>query len=243
MIGGISGCRGILLYDTKKTEYSAVYGYYDENEQIILTRGTYDEMKKVKDETEAPFLKEDRPTVKIVIGLFLAMLVTVIACFIFAPFVIAFGVLVFCAIAYFPSMIIIVANTKMYDDDRYQQSFRRFHGCEHAIVRLQGKEKELTVEKLKKTSIYHRECGTAYSGYAVFLAIVIALLIFNIHYLGILKVFLFLLLTVVLLILNIFNPLNPFVLLQRPAIAKPTDREYALGIAVANALWSTNEES
>ena len=244
MVGGFSGCRGILLYDTEKTEYSAVYGYYDEREELIIKQGSLDEMKRLQKETDAAFSKEnDSLTTKITVGLFLGMLAAVIAFFIFAPLTIAIGIFLFCAIGYFPLLVIIFANLASYKDERSQRDFRRFHGCEHALINIKDRKTVFTKKRLERSSIYHRECGTAYCGYALFLAAVIALLVFNIGTLGILKTFLLILITVVLLFLNIFNPVNPFVLLQRPAIAKPTDREYALGIAVANTLWSTNEKS
>lgn len=244
MIGGFSGCSGIILYDTKKEDYNAVYGHYDESDRIILEKGSLDEMKKRQKELEEPFQNEERGTVKIIFGLFFAMLSVVIALFIFAPIVITLGVLVFCIIGYFPLIVLIFANSNQYKDETTRMQFRRFHGCEHALINFCNKNKntEPTIETLENTPIFHRECGTAYSGYAIFLGLVLALLLFNIASLGFLKALGILLLTLFLLILNLFNPLNPFVLLQKPAIAKPTEREYRLGIEIAKAIWYCNTE-
>ena len=244
MIGGFSGCSGIILYDTEKAEYNAVYGHYDENDRIILEKGSLDEMKKRQKEENAPFKNEERGTIKKVLGLFLIMLITVIALFIFTPFIIALAALVFCIIGYFPLLVILFANSNPYKEEATRLQFRRFHGCEHALINFCSKHKntEPTIEALKNTPIFHRECGTAYCGYAILIGCVVALLIINIVSLGFLKALGILLLVLFLLFLNLFNPLNPFVLLQKPAIAKPTEKEYRLGIEIAKAIWYTENE-
>lgn len=244
MIGGFSGCNGIILYDTDREEYTAVYGYYDKNDHIILEKGSPDEMKKRQKETDESFQSEENHSAKTVFGLFFAMLFAVVLLFIFAPFVIALGFLAFCIIGYFPLLVILFSNSNHYKDEATKMQFRRFHGCEHALINFRSKHKktELTIEALKKTPIYHRECGTAYCGYALFFGLVLGLIIVHIASLGIVKALGLLFLTLLLLVGNLFNPLNPFVFLQKPAIAAPTEREYRLGIEVAKTIWNDYTE-
>lgn len=245
MVGGISGCSGILLYDTQKKDYNAVYGYYDKNNNIILEKGSLDELKKRQKETDKPFQNDEKNETKTVFGLFFAMVFAVIVLFLFAPLTIAFGALVFCIVGYFPLIVIIFANSNHYKDEATKMQFRRFHGCEHALINFYGKNKkqEPTMDSLNETSIYHRECGTAYCGYALFLGLILAFLIIHIASLGFFKAFGILILMLFLLILNLFNPWNPFVLLQKPAIAKPTEKEYLLGIEIAKAIWYGDKET
>ncbi|MBQ4091950.1 MAG: hypothetical protein IJC82_01375, partial [Firmicutes bacterium] len=64
MVGGISGYSGILLYDTQKEDYNAVYGYYDKNNNIILEKGSLDELKKRQKETDEPFQNDEKNETK-----------------------------------------------------------------------------------------------------------------------------------------------------------------------------------
>ncbi|MBR5329392.1 MAG: DUF1385 domain-containing protein [Firmicutes bacterium] len=242
MKGGFSGCSGIILYDTDKTDgFQAVYGYYTPNNDLILEKGSLKEMQERKNEREASFEREKSPEDKAVVILFLVMLAMVIFAFLFCPIVMALGVLAFCVISYMPVLVIIFTNLNGYTTIESQMQFRRFHGCEHAIINHLDKNNEWTVEALKSTSIYHKECGTVYSGEAILLAVIIALLIIFLPALGFFKAFGIFVATVILLFLNIFNPFNPFVKLQRPAIATPTERELYLGLAVADALWDVRK--
>ena len=95
---------------------------------------------------------------------------------------------------------------------------------------LTGK-KDVTEDVLKTARIYDTECGTAYSGYALLLAVELGLLIAFGS--GILKSAGILLATVVLLFILILIPaINPFTLLQKPVVAQPTDHEYELGLEI-----------
>ena len=54
--------------------------------------------------------------------------------------------------------------------------------------------------------------------------------------LGLLKSMGILLGTIVLLLINIFNPYNPYLLLQKPVVSKPDERTYELGLAICERL-------
>ena len=107
----------------------------------------------------------------------------------------------------------------------------RFHGCEHAVNSLLTSGKECTMDNLKAARIYDTECGTAYAGYGLFLAIELGLLVaFG---LGFLKSIGILLASIVLLVVMVLNPgVNPFTLFQRGVVMQPTEREYALGLEI-----------
>ena len=64
----------------------------------------------------------------------------------------------------------------------------------------------------------------------LFLVLELSCLIVNVVNIGLLKAFVILLITVILLFINIFNPYNPFKLLQKPTIEQPSDKEYLLVI-------------
>ncbi len=87
------------------------------------------------------------------------------------------------------------------------------------------------MEALKERRVYDAECGTAYSGYALFLAIELGILIAIGP--GFLKAIGIVLGTIILLIVLILNPgINPFTLIQRSVVAQPTEHEYALGVEI-----------
>ena len=86
------------------------------------------------------------------------------------------------------------------------------------------------MENLKNASIYEAECGNVYAGMILFLVLELSCLIVNVVNIGLLKAFVILLITVILLFINIFNPYNPFKLLQKPTIEQPSDKEYLLVI-------------
>ena len=126
--------------------------------------------------------------------------------------------------------------TERYKEKEYKQLADRYHGCEHAALKLLSSNKEHTLINLKKMSIYDSECGTAYCAYALFIIVELVVLIGVFDDLGVIKIIGILAVTIVLLFINIFNPLNPFLLLQRRVVAKPSEKEYLLAIAVINRL-------
>ena len=160
--------------------------------------------------------------------LLLYIAVTIIS-FIALPLKFGFAVLLFCIVSYIPLLIIIAARGKLYEDLQLHQQFCRNHGCEHAVIQFLTKDSEVTMENLRRTSIYDTECGTAYAGYAVLLALELATLI--IAWPGLLAAALIVVGTIVVLVIMILNvKINPFTLLQHKVVSRPGDREYALGL-------------
>jgi len=229
MYGGNSGCSGMVIYNTDIDGDNAVYGYYV-NEEMRFEIGTKDEMydrRKVREEE----YRTHFGTIKIMLSAFFAAVLIVVECFVFLDLRIAFAVMVTCILGYIPLMIILVANVRLYLNEDDMQSFRRFHGCEHAIISTLTDRKPCEMEVLKAGRIYDTECGTAYSGYALILAVEIGLLI--VFWPGFLKSAGILLATIVVLIVMILNPpINPFTLIQHPVVMQPGEREYALGFEI-----------
>lgn len=237
MYGGFSGSHGLVAYNTKLEGDNAVWGYYEGN-HIKLLEGSREELKQAQDAMEKPFETKDGYVFKSMLVLFLIDLAAVIGAFAWGSFRIGFAVTVFAAGAYMPLLIVNFARHKSYISDEYLQQFRMNHGCEHAAISMMthSEEKGVSMDVLKKSPIYDSECGTAYSGYAITIALVLALLIAFGSGLGFLKAAGILLATVVILLLNIFNPYNPYLLLQRPVVTKPDERTYELGLAICERL-------
>ena len=236
MKGGLSGCRGIMLYETAKEGNNSVYGYY-ENGNIVLKTGNMDELKNFKKQQEKPYITGRKKEYSAMLLLLLIMIVFVTVVFITCPLRYFFGAIILAAAAYMPLLILWFANVNIYDSNKTRMQFRRFHGCEHTLLKymskyVRGEKPEVELDDLKKASYYDSECGTVYCGYLLFLLAVITAMVLNFASIGLLKFIGILIGTVILLFINIFNPLNPFKLLQRPAVAQPTDYEYALGLKV-----------
>lgn len=229
MYGGNSGCTGMVIYNTKATGDNAVYGYYI-NEEMVFEIGPKDVMRNLRDAHEAEC--RTKTSTKKIMGIsFVVMMLLIITGFVCLPLKMAFALLISAVLGYMPLMIILVANSRLYTKEEDFQTFRRLHGCEHAICGVLTNQKECTMESLKAERIFDPECGTAYGGYAVFLAIELGLLIAFGP--GFLKSAGILLATIVVLIVLILKPgINPFTLIQRPVVAQPTEREYALGLEI-----------
>ena len=233
MYAGNSGCYGIVIYNTDIKGENAVYGYY-EGDKIRLKTGTAEEMLSFKKTGEADVPRASN-TKKALVVLFLAFLAAAAAGFVVLQLRVAFALLVFCMISYFPLLIIISANSGMYRDPELKDQFRRHHGCEHAALHVLAENKPAEMESFAKPRIYDPECGTAYSGYAVALALELALLI--IFWPGLLKAIGILALTAVLIIAMILVPrMNPFTVFQRPVVMPPTEKEYLLVIEIMKKL-------
>ena len=233
MYGGSSGCYGMVLYNTKIEGDNAVFGYYN-GEDICLKTGTLEAMKALKDSMD-----EDVPrasnTGRSLVVMFLVYIAAVVAGFIMLPLKVAFALLIFCAGSYFPLLVIIGARAGLFKDPELRDQFRRYHGCEHAAMNALSERKPAEMKTFEKPQIYDPVCGTAYSGYAVTLAIELALLV--IFWPGLLKAVAILLLTGIVLVVMILIPrINPFVILQRPVVLPPTEREYLLAIEIMKKL-------
>lgn len=235
MIGGVSSCQGILVYDTSKEENNAVYGYYEDGE-IVLIEGIYEELRKKQKEAEKIYKKQNHLDDKILYGLFILMLSLCIISFFICSFQIFLGILFFCVLGFFPILVLCYAQVNMYDHDECYHQMRKYHGCEHAIVRCINHQQECTLDKLKKTSIYDSECGTVYSGTILLVIIYISLMMMN--HVSLLIILRNVIVVIIVLFINLFNPYNPFKLFQYRAVEKPTDKEYLLGIEMIKKMKS-----
>lgn len=237
MYGGFSGSHGLVAYNTKLEGDNAVWGYYEGN-HIKLLEGSREELKQAQDAMEEPFETKDGYVFKSMLVLFVIDLIAVISAFAWGSFRVGLAVTVFAVGAYMPLLIVNFARHKSYISEEYLQQFRMNHGCEHASISMMthSEEKGVSMDVLKKSPIYDSECGTAYSGYAITIALVLALLILFGGSLGFLKCIGILLLTIVILLFNIFNPYNPYLLLQHPVVTKPDERTYELGLAICERL-------
>lgn len=229
VFAGKSGCYGIVVYDTNIDGNNAVYGYY-KGDAMHFETGTAEQMNELRKKQEDG-IEEKGVSAKTVVGSFLLFVAVAISGFVLLPLKVAFALLVFLVLGYMPVMVIAAASSGLYSDPQQRLSFRRMHGCEHAVVSALTKEKTCEMTVLEKTSCYDTECGTAYSGYALALALEIALLI--IFWPGILKAAGILLLSVLILIVMILCPkINPFTLIQHPVVLPPTERELQLGLGI-----------
>lgn len=230
MYGGNSGCYGIIVYNTAVKGKNAVYGYYKDEEMCFET-GTLEELKELKHSQEKDLPGKGKDTGKLLVWLFLVYMAACILGFVTLPLRIAFALLLFCVVSYFPILVIKKATSGIYLDPDMRTSFRRFHGCEHAIVDMLTKNKKCTEDALRNGRFYDSECGTAYSGYTVALALVLSLLI--VFWPGFMKAVGLLVLSIILIVVLILFPrINPFILIQRPVVLQPTDREIQLGAEI-----------
>ena len=233
MYGGNSGCYGIILYNTDIKGTNAVYGYYEQDEICIKT-GTFEEMRILKNSQEKDVPRASNTGRKLV-KLLLVYLTAIILGFVILPLRMSLALMLFCVISYFPLLIIMGANSGLYKDLELREQFRRFHGCEHAVMYAMTKKWPANLETFQNPRIYNPECGTAYSGYAIVLALEIALLI--LFWPGLLKAACVLLLTIIVLVAMILIPgINPFTLFQRPVVLPPTEHECLLAVEIMKKL-------
>lgn len=235
MIGGFSGAKGILLYETQKDK--AAYGYY-ENEQIVVKVGTIKEMKELQKSDNEQYRNNSHSHDYVVWGLMLIMLLVVIVAYFLKGLWLAFCLLIFCVLSYMSFIVVIFGWIPSYEPQAFQR-FRKIHGAEHRVVKLMGKNKELTIAEMEKVSHIHPECGTAYSGMWFVFVSVFSYCLYHIFSLGIMRFLGYCGLTILLLGLNLFNPYTPFQFLQYPAVTKPTKKEMLLAIQTAKALRNT----
>lgn len=229
MRGGQSGCTGIILYDTDKHDVNAVYGYY-EGDKITIEKGNFEELKKRKTASEKMLKRKDKLQTKLFVMLALITLGLIIGTFVLTSFIKGLFLSLILIAAYIPTLGLLYANINLYEADEDYQQFRRYHGCEHACLEMLSKRKELTLENLKSSGIYDSECGTVYMGYFLTLIGVITIVGLNIQLIGFLKAVSIVLATIILLFINVFNPKNPYKLLQRNVVSRPTEKEYVLGL-------------
>lgn len=235
MKGGFSNCEGIMIYDTVKDK--AIFGYYYDN-IIQIEEGNIKDIKDKFSKYKETYERKDGLEDKIVISIAILYLCIVILSLFLFPFLLFLSILVFCLGSYFPFIVIIFANINTYINVEKNKQAKRYHACEHAIIHIIDQD-DVTLEDLKKSSIYDAECGNVYCGYFLFLLIVICYLIINIFTIGLLKSFLIVLGTILLLFINLFNPFNPFLSMQKPTIEQPTDKDYLLALELVKE-WQRN---
>ena len=228
---GFSTSRGIVIGNTERPAPNAVYGYRSGGE-IMLKTGEVKELRNQQTKEAEQDRPEDDGSVRLILMAAGVMLVLSVVIWLFFGFINFLAALVFCVLAFFPLMIIIFARRDRYKEDWMTQQFRRHHGCEHAMLEMLTKEKPATLENLKASSIYDSECGTVYAGYFLTLACEIGLFLSTLVEIGFLKSVGILIVTVILLIILILLPWNPYKRLQRPAVSQPQDEEYELGMAI-----------
>lgn len=227
MIGGASSSQGIMIYDTSLDGDNAVYGYYDQDE-IIVIKDTYQQLQHLFKEEDKRYKNHIDDTILYVL-IFLLVFICVISFIVFS--LKYFLIVLFLSICgFFPLLVLCYAHVNMYNDDEHYHQMRKYHGCEHALVQCLSDHKDISLEELKKTSIYDSECGTVYSG-------TILLLLIYIAYLMMIDTSFFILLrnviiAIILMFINLFNPYNPLKIFQYHAVEKPTNKEYLLAMEI-----------
>lgn len=146
---GISGSQGIMLRNTSISHDFTIYGYYEDDE-IMIKKGQYDDIKKIRNQHEKEYKRTDRKLNYPFFILLILMLLVCIFSFMFLSFLKAFSILTFCIISYFPMNVIMVAYIGYYQDKNILHQFRRFHGAEHSAVKLLNDKKDLNLENIKK---------------------------------------------------------------------------------------------
>ena len=240
MYTGHSTRRGIVIANTAWPAPNAVYGFR-RDEKIELITGDSKELRKLQTlESESDKCK-DRGAVKLFLGTAGGMLLISVLVWLLFGFINFLAALVFSVLAFFPLMIIIYSRKNRYIDDALRQQFRRYHGCEHAMLNLLSGNKEATLENLKAAPIYDAECGTAYAGYFLKLACEIGLFLSTLVDIGLLRSVGILAATVILLFILILLPWNPYKKIQQPVVVQPGEGEYELGMAILQELQKIPE--
>ena len=229
MLGGASGCKGIVIYDTDLTEKNSVFGYY-EGDKIVVEVGEMSELLKLKDEKDHEFDRKDKTPEKIVVFLLLAVVVLSIAAFIKLSFFKAIFVTAILVFSYNPILRAWFTHINLYDSKEHWKQFKRQHGCEHKIINVFMKGKGTGLEDLKAASIFHTECGSMYTTYNLIFLVLLAIVGLNIASIGIIRGLLILLGMGILMLVNIIKQLHIFDFFQRNVVAEPTEREYALAL-------------
>lgn len=227
MQGGLSSCHGVLLYDTTKN--IAIYGYY-ENDEIIILDGTYQELAKIRANYNNKYTANDAIKNTILIWLVIIMLVSLILSWVifdFYTFIVCIG---FWFISFMPILSLSYTWRGLYNTAENNHLFKRYHALEHQMLNLIDQEKEINLNNLKQMSIYEKECGNVYSGTLLVFSTICTCILLNIGFIGIFKALGYIVIVFMILFLNLLNPYNPLILLQKNMIEKPTECEYLLAI-------------
>lgn len=233
MVNGNSTCSGIVFYDTAIEGKNGVYSYY-ENDEIQIIEGSHRELIDLRKAKEKELRKNssvyDKPMLCILLFMVGIVIVTAKLTTGIMPVI---GALLFAVGGYMPVFIIYMATHNEYLTQEAFRQYRRYHGAEHTVVNYsQLNDNSWRLEEVRKASMYEAECGTAYAQMLLLVIAAAAVIAANIGSIGILKGLGILLAVIVVLFLNIlFNPYNPFILLQRLVVETPGDRELLLAIA------------
>ena len=73
-------------------------------------------------------------------------------------------------------------------------------------------------------------------GYILTVLAVAMTIVLNFSAIGFLKSIGIIVGTIVMLFINVFNPYNPYKILQRNVVTRPTEREYVLGLELIRNL-------
>lgn len=279
MYMGHSSSRGIVIGDTARPVPNAVYGCWRDG-KIVLEKGEYKSLVAAQKREAEPDDKpsEERGSGRLIFGVMGLLLLCCAVVWKLFGFVNFLAALVFSVLVYFPLMVILYARRNPYKTAELHEQFRRFHGCEHACVRLLTKHRDkagsdeagcdvvggdeascdvagdedgrdekgdeagcqcdekgenwLTMSNLIQSPIYDSECGSVYAGYFFTLACEIGLFLSNFVDIGFFRSVGVILATVIVFLILIFLPWNPYKRLQYPAVAKPGKREYEMGLEI-----------
>lgn len=230
MRGGISTSVGIVFYDTKKEGENAVFCFYD-GEEPSFKKGEKEALIKEMDSAdEKNKTGTEKSEIKMLGITFLSLLGLIAAVWVFSGgFFAVFGTVLFAVLSYYPMMIIIFAANRIYPDEEAFHQFRRFHGAEHMMLEYHhGENLSWEIEDIRKTSFYHRECGTVYAASGTVFSAIAGIsfaLIPKIGFLWFLGITVF---SFAGLFINLVNRHNPLMIFQRFAVEKPGEREILL---------------
>lgn len=235
MIGGRSSSNGILIYDGDKKGINCVYGYYDDHDEIVLVTGTHDDMENrmVRDEIRTSAFKKIDVSFR---APFLLLAAVVWRAYAVGSALQFWVTLVYALVSYRSMVTLFGVFFNDYKSREKRRQLRRFHGCEHAIIRYYEKQAAhdpvWDPDRIRRYSIFSADCGTAHAGYTLCFLTVAAWLACQFPVLGLWKAAGMLLRSVIVLLVLYLIPMNPFKLLEIPIVAKPKERELRLGIAI-----------
>lgn len=244
MRGGQSTSVGIVFYDTEKEGDNAVFCSFENGVPKVESgekTALLEKMKKLDKENS----REKHGVLKMlgVEILVFAAIIAAVRIFI-GGFFPVFGTFIFALGAWFPILVLIFAMENMYAEKEDAERFRSFHGAEHMLMTYTSKDKrEPDFCGIEKISPLHKECGTVYAASGVVLSAVGGILFGLIPQIGFLWFLGGIIITLVLLFANLFNPYNPLMLFQLPAVRKPDEKTLALAVLGMKTLLGETEKT
>lgn len=225
MISGFSNWNSILFRDGDK----AILCSY-EGEEMVFKEGNskdlYDEFVWINDNGKDPYKdKNIGKRMKIAVAIvFLIMMAVIFASDSFAP---KAGAVIFFLSGWFPAMSLSALGVDSYKTGLFEQ-FRKNHGAEHTVIAYERAEKAgWTLEEVREYSYVDPQCGSVYMASLLCWSIITGIAIGIRPSWGLL---ISAIAAVLLFINTTSNKRNPFMKVQLPGVAKPTDRELMLAI-------------